>query len=64
MRDEQTLWKVIVRPCNGLAKDDEEKIKELGYVEPMAEWKEIRKLWPEKDRQMDRLTTNLLKRKK
>jgi len=62
-RDDRNVLRVIVRPCNSLANDDEEKIKELGYVEPMAKWKEIKKLWPEKDRRMDRVTKKLLKQK-
>jgi hypothetical protein len=63
VRDDRTLWKIIVRPCNDLAKHDEDKVTELGYIAPSAKWKEIRRLWPEKDRQMDRLTTKLIKQK-
>jgi hypothetical protein len=59
--DDRTLLRVIVRP---LAKDDEEKINELGYVDLMARWKEVLKLWPEKDRELGRQSKNLLKQAK
>jgi hypothetical protein len=54
VKRDRLFWRVIVQPCNDLA-------AELGYVELRAKWEEAHKLWPDNDRELDRLIKNLLK---
>jgi hypothetical protein len=53
-RDNRTLWKVIIRPCNGVSPAIEQQIQQLDYVEPEAKWSDVKRLWPQKDRRTDR----------
>jgi hypothetical protein len=47
VKRDRFFWRVIVRPCNDLAENDDKKVNDLGYAELRAKWDEAHKLWPE-----------------
>ena len=61
--DPVRIWKITLRPCDGLPPDAAEKLMSANYVELTAKWSEVKAIWPEKDREIDAAIKALLKMK-
>jgi hypothetical protein len=64
--DPVRIWKITLRPCDGLPPDAAEKMEKImsaNYVELTTKWSEVKAIWPEKDRDIDAAIKALLKMK-
>ena len=61
--NDRSIWRITVRPKDGLSRATITKIQKLDYVDLRAKWSEVKDIWPEQNKVLDRLTRGITHKK-